>query len=323
MKIVDKTPLLDEKGNLGLVQRIQGMLEYGFSWPRELEAQSAIIKYFDRELGKNYTLIRNMTLGTSGIMIPMIVLGPTGIYVIEVTHLKGRYEAKGESWNVESGDSYTPAPVNLIKQTMRMARALQAFIERQGVRLHVGIEPVLIAGDPGLHIESNRPAIKVMMIDGIKAFVSGLVGGNPALNSMQVNDFTDHILNPRPKQDMAPPPPEPEPDTAPRWEQSYGWSEQPAQAEPSRARAIFDAANEPQPFNPNDLGFAFEGDEGAQDIPPIPRAPEPIPQARPMKPAKPKQQQIMGMAPWQLAVIGGLALALLCIAATLTYLFAF
>src|SRR4030095_13240647 len=119
MKIIDKTPLLDEQGKLGLGQRIQGMLQFGFNWPRELEAQSAIIKFFDRQLEKQYTLIRNMSLGQSGIMIPMILLGPSGIYVMEVTHLKGRYQAKGESWNVESGAQYKPAPINLIQRTMR------------------------------------------------------------------------------------------------------------------------------------------------------------------------------------------------------------
>src|SRR4030095_7628152 len=113
MKIIDKTPLLDEQGKLGLGQRIQGRLQFGVNWPRELEAQSAIIKYFDRQLEKGYTLIRNMALGQSGIIIPMILLGPPGIYVIEVTHLRGRYEARGDTWNVESGDRYTPAPVNL------------------------------------------------------------------------------------------------------------------------------------------------------------------------------------------------------------------
>jgi len=50
MKIIDKTPLVDENGKLSLTQRIQGMLQYGFNWPRELEAQSAIIKFFDRQL---------------------------------------------------------------------------------------------------------------------------------------------------------------------------------------------------------------------------------------------------------------------------------
>src|SRR5215510_4851993 len=274
MKIIDKTPLVDANGNLTLTQRIQGMLQYGFNWPRELEAQSAIIKYFDRQLEKGYTLIRNTPLGQSGIVIPMILLGPTGIYVIEVSHLRGRYQAKGETWNVESGDQYKPAPVNLIQRTMRMARALQAFIERQGVRIPVTIDPILIAGDPGLHIESVRPAIKVMMIDGIKAFVSGLVNGSPILSSIQVNDFTDRILEPRQKIDMSAPTAEPEPEPEPRaaWEEMYGWNEQPEQSEPSRARAIFDASEEVQPYNPEGLDFAMAEQEAhADDIPPVVR----------------------------------------------------
>ena len=315
MKIIDKTPLVDENGKLSLTQRIQGMLQYGFNWPRELEAQSAIIKYFDRQLEKGYTLIRNLTLGQSGIVIPMILLGPTGIYVIEVSHLKGRYEARGDTWNVESGDRYAPAPVNLIQRTMRMTRALQAFIERQGVRIPVTIDPVLIAGDPGLHIESVRPAIKVMMIDGIKAFVNGLVNGSPVLSNLQLNDFVDHILNPRPKLDMSAPPPvsQPEPEPRAAWEEMYGWNEeQQQQAEPSQARAAFDASEEAQPFNPSGFDFSTAEQEAhVEDIPPVPRESEPV--------GQPKPGMILGMLPWQLAVLAGLALTLFCILAIFVY----
>ena len=104
----------------------------------------------------------------------MILLGPAGIYVIHVTYLRGRYEVRGNTWNEESGNSFQPASINLIQQTMRMAAAVKAFIERQGVKLPVPIEPVLIAANPGLHVESVKPAVRVMMIDGIKSFVTGL-----------------------------------------------------------------------------------------------------------------------------------------------------
>jgi len=126
-EIIDKTPLLDEKGELTLVQRIKGMFQYGFSWPNELNGQKAIITFFDRQLEKGYTLIRNLPLGQSGIMVPMILLGPTGIHVIQVTFLRGRYEVRGDTWNVDAGEKYKPAPVNLVQQTMRMAHAVQAF----------------------------------------------------------------------------------------------------------------------------------------------------------------------------------------------------
>lgn len=309
MKIIDKTPLLDEQGNLGLMQRIQGMLQFGFNWPRELEVQSAIIKFFDRQLEKGYTLIRNMTLGQSGIMIPMILLGPAGIFVIEVTHLRGRYEARGENWNVESGDAYKPAQVNLIQRTQRMANALKKFIERQGVRLPVTIEPVIIAGDPGLHIESVRPAVKVMMIDGIKAFVNGLVNASPVLNNMQVNEFAERIINPRPKQDMSAPPPEPEPEPEPRaaWEDMYGWNEDGQQQAPAQDVPSFDPGA-------NGFDFALAEQETHAGIPH-----EPNP-AQPLRPTKAKPRLFLGMTPLQLAVIGGLALALFCILAVFTYI---
>ena len=142
MKIIDKTPLVDEKGELAFVQRVQGMLKFGLNWPKELQAQKAIVNYFDRQLQKGYTIIRNMPLGESGIVIPMILLGPTGIYVISVSYLKGRFEAKGDSWNIAAGNGYKPAPVNLIQRTQRMARALQVYIERQGTKLPAEIESV-------------------------------------------------------------------------------------------------------------------------------------------------------------------------------------
>jgi hypothetical protein len=319
MKIIDKTPLLDEKGTLGFVQRLQGMLQFGLNWPNELQVQSAIVKFFERQLEKGYTLIRNMPLGESGIMVPIILLGPTGIYVIEVTSVKGRYEAKGDTWNVEAGNQYKPAPINLIQRTTRMARALQAYIERQGVKLPVVVEPVLIAGDPGLHIESVRPAIKVMMIDGIKAFVNGLVTGKPVLRAELVLDYTERILHPRVKHEPIAPPPEPEPESqAPAaWEQN--WYEEPVQQQPeiSRARAIFDSSAEVKPFDPNNFDFALaEEDAAAQAAPPGTRTSSP---AKPMRPNKPKQKMTLGMTQFQLAVIAVLGLALICVLAGLVY----
>lgn len=311
MKIIDKTPLLDEKGELGIRQRFQGMFQFGFNWPNELQAQKVIINFCDRQLERGYTLIRNMTLGQSGITIPMILLGPAGIFAINVTHLRGRYEAKGGSWNVQSGDGYTPASPNLIQNTSRMARALQAFIERQGKRLPVGIQPVLIAAEPGLHIESVGSAVRVMMIDGIKPFVSGLATGQHVLSPEAVHDFTERILNPRsPKK-------EPvglqitEPHAARQ-------QNEPSQQEVSRARAIFSASENLKPFDPADFDFAMTDDEPSADG--VPSALQELSSAGSTAQPKPKKQRVLGMTPLQLAVIAALGLALVCVLAGFAYL---
>jgi len=313
MKIIDKTPLLDEKGELGVRQRLQGMLQFGFNWPNELQAQKAIINFFDHQLERGYTLIRNMTLGQSGITIPMILLGPAGIFAINVTHLRGRYEAKGAAWNVQSGEGYKPASTNLIQITSRMARALQAFIERQGAKLPVSIEPVLIAADPGLHIDSVGSAVRVMIIDGIKPFVAGLATGTgrPVLSAEAVHEFAERILNPRLRKK--------EPVTLQTPASRAAWQQdEPAQQEVSRARAIFNASENLKPFDPADFDFAMTDDESPVET--VPSALQELDSAGTVQQPKPKMQRVLGMTPLQLVIIAALGLALVCILGSFAYL---
>ena len=302
MKIIDKTPLLDEKGELGFTQRLQGMMQFGYNWPNELQAQKAIINYFDRQLEKGYTLIRNYTLGKSGITVPIILLGPSGIHVIHVAYLKGRYEVRETAWNVASGDGYKPAPENLVQQTLRMANAVKAFIERQGVKVPVEIEPVLIAGDPGLHIESVQPAIRVLMIDGIKSYVANLVTAQPVLRAESVFEFTERLLNPHPPRKAA------APATAAQITAPTGAQTQPDPVA-SRAQAIFKASQEAKPFDPSDLDFAMDDELSIEVSPAVPRPAEPVPAP------KPSGKRYLGMTAFQLAVLIGLGLVFCCILA--------
>jgi hypothetical protein len=314
MKIIDKTPLLNEKGELGIAQRVQGMLKYGFQWPGELEAQKAIMTFFDKQLEKGYTLIRNIPLGASGIVVPMILLGPTGIYVIHVTFLRGRYEARGTSWNEASGEGYKPAAVNLIQQTARMAKAVMAFIERQGVELPVQVEPIIIAANPGLHVESVRSAVRVILIDGVKSFVASLASEPPVLRPEAVHEFTERIVNPRsPRRETAGPV-----SGKPAWQEEA--TKPPAQ-QVSRARAIFNAAEEVKPFNPADFEFAMVDEESPLETPAATSAAsiqEPSP-AQPLPRLAPRKR-VLGMTRLQLAIVGALALALLCLLAVFAYL---
>jgi hypothetical protein len=313
MKIIDKTPLLNEKGELGFMQRLQGMMEYGFNWPNELQAQKAIINYFDRQLEKGYTLIRNLSLGKSGITVPIILLGPSGIHVIHVAYLKGRYEARGEEWNVASGDGYKPAQENLIHETLRMSKAVRAFIERQGMQVPVEIEPVLIGGDPGLHIESVKPAVRVLMIDGVKSYVANLLAAQPVLRTESVYEFTERLINPHPPRRAA----------APVTVAAAAAGSEPTavQLDPvaARAQAIFKASEDVPPFDPANFDFAMMDEDFALEPSPAPASPA-VPSSVEAAPVpRPHPRRYLGMQIWQWVVLGVLALILLCIAVGFVY----
>src|SRR3990172_5358454 len=135
MKLIDQTPLQDENGEIGFIQRVQGSLKYGFEWYPELEAQKSVLAHLSRVLSKSFTVIRNQTLGASGITVPLALIGPMGITVAYVTPLRGTYQARGDNWGQLFGINYKPSRANLLTRTQLMARATQAFIERQGVKL--------------------------------------------------------------------------------------------------------------------------------------------------------------------------------------------
>ncbi len=299
MKIIDKTPFQNEKGQSGLVQRIQGMWEFGAAWQTELDAQRTVINQLERVLEKGFTLIRNLRLENSQIVEPLILIGPPGVFVIYVTPIGGFYEAKGDQWNVVKNDRREPAPINLMARVAQLARALQVYLNRQNMYLPGMFEPVLMATNPAVHIDQLRPMTRVVMSDAVKQFAVGLMQSRPVLKTPEIAELVDHIVRPHPKTageelgaeavkaseaakapeaakspDVAKPAEAAQASEAPEAAspgQPAAASDAPVEADasepasaqaPARARAIFHAAEELKPFDPADLSFAFDEKAG-------------------------------------------------------------
>lgn len=269
MKIIDKTALQDANGNINIIARVQGTLKYGLNWFPELEAQKTVIAQLDRMLEKGFVLIRNFTLPNSEIVIPLTLVGSSGIFVLLVTPVKGQFEAKGDQWNTINTDGTSlPARRNLIDLIAKLARAFQKYLESQKINLQVPVEAVLIASDPGAQIESVRPIVRVLRSDAIKQFAGSLLQARPVLRTDSIYDLAERILAPRTPEELLL--------TAP-----VDVNEKPA----SRAQAIFNASTED--FNPNELGFSFE-DENE----PVPQAKQNSSELGPARPQQPRRKNV-------------------------------
>jgi hypothetical protein len=145
----------------------------------------------------------------------------------------------------------------------RLARALQVFLNRGGTFLPGMVEPVLIASNPAVHVDTVRPIVRVVMSDGIKQFAGSLLQTRPILKPEQIPDLVDHIINPRPRRATQPGdllqsvPGAAAPADEPKEESGEA---------PQRARAIFQAAEESKPFDPADLSFEFN-ENASTDVP--------------------------------------------------------
>ena len=203
MKLIDKTPLLNEKGEIGFIQRIQGSLRYGFDWYPELEAQKFVLTQLNRGLAKGNTVIRNHTLGASGIILPLALIGPAGIFALLVTNLRGTFQAKGDSWGTLSETSFQPARINLLSRTERLAKALQVYVERLGITLPQPVEPILLTANPGMHVESVRPIVNVVMADAVERWAASLGKSSPVFTVESAFEIADRIVNPNSAQQAA------------------------------------------------------------------------------------------------------------------------
>jgi hypothetical protein len=303
MKIIDKTPFLDDKGGISFSARLQGMLKYGFNWYADVEAQKGVIAQLDRALEKGFVLIRNFTLPNSEIVIPIILIGLGGISVIYVTNVKGFFEAKGDQWNTVSNGRTQPARVNLLVRTVRLARAMQVYLERQKIEMANPVEPVLISMDPGAHIESLRPVARVVMSDAIKPFAASLVQTRPIWRPEFIHTLADRIVNPRPPEGLA------EPDR--QLNAAVGApaeSDQPA----ARAKAIFEAAEQAQPANPADLAFLFE-EQNAGSLQPIPENLRETSPAQPLPRNPAPKSRFLGMSGRQAALLAVMLILECCV----------
>ena len=205
MKIIDKTPLQDANGNINLIARVQGTLKYGLNWFGELEAQKTVIAQLDRLLEKGFVLIRNFTLPNSEIVIPIILIGSGGIWVIYVTQVKGRFEAKGDQWNTVNNDGKSlPASINLISRVSKLAIVFQKYLKIQKVEMPNPMEAVLIAADPGAQIDIGAPDGARGESDAIKQFASSLLQARPVWRTDFIHEIAERILDPRPPEELKP-----------------------------------------------------------------------------------------------------------------------
>jgi hypothetical protein len=206
--MIDKTPYLSEKGQINLIDRIQSLLKYGPSWFQQLDAQKVVISNLEKQLDNKYMLMRNVTLPNSEIMIPIILIGPQGVYVLNVTHLRGVYQAKNDEWGTMEGEKFKPASINLLVRTARLGRALEVYLKRQGHETKP-IEAVLVGADPGLHVNSVRPIVRVVLSDAINRFAASITAARPVLSTAAILDLAERIQSPRQKTEEQPAQPAP------------------------------------------------------------------------------------------------------------------
>ncbi len=297
MQILDHTPFRTESGEIDILGRIKGMLKFGMSWYERLKAQDSVIAIIDKPLGNAYTLLRNITLPDTEITLPMILIGPAGIFLINVAHERGVYRAREDEWGTIINEQFVPARINQIVRTKQMARVLQVYLDRQGYKGMLTVDPILMAADPGMHIESVRPSIRIVMSDALERFAISIAQARGAISPEAIPSLARIIVIGRPHKE--------EPVAAP----------EEAHAQFSQASGGFEESTSSGSGEMgSDFGFSFQDEEPAPQTPSTPQQAVPARSQATEKPvAKPKPQGIFGLTNRQLIILGSILAVWICL----------
>jgi hypothetical protein len=198
MKIIDKTPYLNKNGTIGLLGQIQGTFSLGTSWYSDMKGQGELIAALEKHLDNKYVLLRNPILpGSQDVRLPLVLSGPPGVFLLNVTSARGMFRAKGEEWGTISGDRFKPLRPNLLTLTARYSQGLQKFLERQGVINMLTVEPILLSANPGMHVDTVRPLVRVVMSDALERFAVSVSQARALLSAEDAQLIIDCIITPK------------------------------------------------------------------------------------------------------------------------------
>ena len=192
MKLHDFSEIQTIDGKLGFQDQLQGMLKFGFSWPKDMSAQDTLAAILQRDIDNRSTLIRNFTLPQANVTIPFILIGPPGVRVILPTRERGIFRAKGDQWLTQSGKGFKPAKENLLQRAQLFVKATQKFLKENGFQ-EINVEGLILGLNPGMHVDSIRPIVRVIQSDAIRRFNTQWEQDPATLSPEQIYQITSMI----------------------------------------------------------------------------------------------------------------------------------
>ena len=203
MKIIDLSLLGEATGKNPFTAWLSKTFGEGRHGQSELDAQDQVIFRLERTLGNEFTLIREIKLPGLSTPIPMVLVGPSGIFVFYASSVKGSFRARGDTWLKldNSGNMHVSNP-NLPHRTRLYSEAVRKFLSQNSMPV-TDIEPVLLFSQPEAFVENIKAPIRMVMCDGLESYGGSLRLLNTIFSPEECANIVRLLSNPEGKPTVA------------------------------------------------------------------------------------------------------------------------
>ncbi len=152
-----------------------GLIYYGYnngkSWNKGIKGEFIVAEYLN-QLPEDYFVFNDVKFPGSYGNLDHVVVGPTGIYVIETKNYGGFFLVKGDEWFYKNGSRIKKAKGQPGKQVMAGSISLKKFLEDNGINTDsVWINSIVTLINKNFKIEQKPKHYTVLFPSTIPQFI--------------------------------------------------------------------------------------------------------------------------------------------------------
>jgi hypothetical protein len=144
-----------------LSKRIQKQID---DYRRGQEGEDRVVEVILQALDGNWKVFRNVSVpGMKRSDIDVVLVGPPGVWALEVKNLRGEYRNSGDSWEFRHGKTWKKSRAQPSQEARAHAAALGGFLKADG--LHVFANPAVVWAKPESAIIVDNPSVAVWTLE--------------------------------------------------------------------------------------------------------------------------------------------------------------
>jgi hypothetical protein len=145
---------------------------------RGQEGEEQVLESLRRNLDGSWTLFRNVVLpGKNKGDIDAVLVGPVGVWALEIKNYRGAYRNFGEQWEMANGGHPKPLKKSPSRQADANAKRLANFLRADGIRQW--IEPAVVWANRESALVVEQPAVPVWPLARLPEELGNLWQGQP------------------------------------------------------------------------------------------------------------------------------------------------
>jgi hypothetical protein len=174
-----------------IVDQVNGLLPFG---KKDEHVEDELITHLLRGLDNRFIMLRKLPVEETNEIYPPIIIGPTGVILLNISPIQGYFRAKDESWweMSKSTHNYNPGRPNLLKQSQELAQKLASQLDRHQ-KSHPEIIPVLVFANPGMQVEMSNPTTRIVLMDGVENLIGDILNSEEVLTPSEINTLVDAL----------------------------------------------------------------------------------------------------------------------------------